>query len=181
MTDRELVEEILTHGRREAFGQIVARHTSLVFSRAIGILHDEAEAAEVTQQTFVRAYENLASWRGENLAPWLATIASYTALKNIDRLRRHRHVSLSDSADAAVRADEPYSDERERRLQQMEQAIAELPEADRKILTLHYYEQLSTAEVARRTGLSQANVLVRLHRIRQRLKEKLKNHESERD
>ena len=60
----------------------MARHTSLVFSRAIGILHDEAEAAGVTQQTFVRAYENLASWRGENLAPWLATIASYTALKN---------------------------------------------------------------------------------------------------
>ena len=180
MTDRELVEEILTHGRREAFGQIVARHTSLVFSRAIGILHDEAEAAEVTQQTFVRAYENLASWRGENLAPWLATIASYTALKNIDRLRRHRHESLSETPQAE-RPEEPYSDERERRLQQMEQAIAELPEADRKILTLHYYEQLSTAEVARRMGLSQANVLVRLHRIRQRLKEKLKNHGTERD
>lgn len=179
MTDRELVEEILTHGRREAFGQIVRRHTSLVFSRAIAILHDEAEAAEVTQQTFVRAYENLSTWRGDNMAPWLATIASYTALKNLDRQRRHRHVPLS--TPQAERAEEPYSDERERRLQQMEQAISQLPETDRQILSLHYYEQLSTAEVARRTGLSQANVLVRLHRIRQRLKEKLKNDETRRN
>ena len=55
-------------------------------------------------------------------------------------------------------------------LQQMEAAIAQLPEQDQQLLRLHYYEQRHTADIARQTGLSQSNVLVRLHRIRERLK-----------
>ena len=52
----------------------------------------------------------------------------------------------------------------------MEAAIAELSEQDQQLLRLHYYEQQKTADIARRTGLSQSNVLVKLHRIRERLK-----------
>ena len=53
----------------------------------------------------------------------------------------------------------------------MEAAIAALPEQDQQLLRLHYYEQLKTADIARRTGISQSNVLVKLHRIRERLKD----------
>ena len=53
----------------------------------------------------------------------------------------------------------------------MEAAIAQLSEQDQQLLRLHYYEECRTADIANRTGLSQSNVLVRLHRIRERLKE----------
>ena len=55
----------------------------------------------------------------------------------------------------------------------MEQAIGELPEQDRTIIQMHYYEHCKTDDIARATGLSQSNVLVRLHRIRERLRKAL--------
>jgi RNA polymerase sigma-70 factor (ECF subfamily) len=66
-----------------------------------------------------------------------------------------------------------YDPEREVLLQRMEQAIELLPEQDRQIIRLHYYEQKKTDEIARFTGLTQTNVLVRLHRIRERLRRTL--------
>ena len=63
-----------------------------------------------------------------------------------------------------------YSEEHEAQLQQMEAAIAQLPEQDQQLLRLHYYDHRHTADIARQTGLSQSNVLVKLHRIRERLK-----------
>ena len=72
-----------------------------------------------------------------------------------------------------------YDAEREALLQQMEQAIAQLPDQDQLIIRLHYYKQMKTDEIAHQTGLSQSNVLVRLHRIRDRLRKALTtiNHE----
>ena len=63
------------------------------------------------------------------------------------------------------------SEEHEARLQQMEAAIAGLSEQDQQLLRLQYYEQMKTADIAHQTGLSQSNVLVKLHRIRERLKD----------
>lgn len=187
MTDRELAQEVTLHGSHKAFAEIVHRYSSMVFSKAIGVMHSEDGAAEVTQQTFVRAYEHLDAWRGTELGPWLSAIATHTALKLLDKERRRPttsldalpSISLSDSPSIAlgdsVAESTPYSDEHEARLQQMEAAIASLPEADQQLLRLHYYEQQRTADIARQTGLSQSNVLVKLHRIRERLK-KLMTH-----
>lgn len=174
MTDKELAQEVVMHGSHKAFAEIVHRHSGMVFSKALGVMHTEEGAAEVTQQTFVRAYESIDAWRGTNLAPWLAAIATHTALKLLDKERRRRTTPL-DTLPAAALGDSIaestfYSEEHEARLQQMETAIAQLPEQDRQLLRLHYYDQCRTADIARQTGLSQSNVLVRLHRIRERLK-----------
>lgn len=69
--------------------------------------------------------------------------------------------------------------EHERRLQRMEQAVSQLGEPDRSIVQLHYYRHQTTAEIAARLSLTQANVLVRLNRIRQRLKKQLEHGEDE--
>ena len=180
MTDRELAQQVI-QGNHSAFAEIVHRHSGMVFSKALGVMHTEEEAAEVTQQTFVRAYESIDAWRGQELGPWLAVIAVHTALKLLDKERRRHTTSLDDlpprtldAADSVLggfAADSSYSEEHEARLQQMEAAIAALPEQDQQLLQLHYYKQLKTSDIARRTGLSQSNVLVKLHRIRERLKD----------
>lgn len=174
MTDKELAQEVVVHGSHKAFAEIVHRYSGIVFSKALGVMHTEEGAAEVTQQTFVRAYESLDAWRGTNLAPWLTAIATHTALKLLDKERRRRTTPL-DTLPATALGDSaadspPYSEEREAQLQQMEAAIAQLPEQDQQLLRLHYYDQCRTADIARQTGLSQSNVLVKLHRIRERLK-----------
>ena len=69
--------------------------------------------------------------------------------------------------------DDNYSDEHERRLQAMEEAIGRLPELDRNIIRLHYYKQKKAQEIAATLGLSANNVLVKLHRIREQLKKQI--------
>ncbi|MBQ9285977.1 MAG: RNA polymerase sigma factor [Bacteroidaceae bacterium] len=175
MTDRELANQAI-QGNHKAFAEIVHRHSGMVFSKALGVMHTEEGAAEVAQQTFVRAYQSLDTWRGADLAPWLTAIATHTALKLLDKERRRRTTSLDDPSASSVlstSSDYFYSEEREARLQQMEAAIAQLPEQDQQLLHLQYYEQMKTADIASRTGLSQSNVLVRLHRIRERLRKSI--------
>ena len=172
MTDRELAQQVI-QGSHSAFAEIVHRHSGMVFSKALGVMHTKEGAAEVTQQTFVRAYESIGAWHGTDLAPWLAAIAVHTALKLLDKERRRHTTSLDDLSGSVLGgfpAESSYSEEHEARLQQMEAAIAALPEQDQQLLQLHYYEQLKTSDIARRTGLSQSNVLVKLHRIRERLR-----------
>ena len=172
MTDRELAQQVI-QGSHGAFAEIVHRYSGMVFSKALGVMHSEEGASEVMQQTFVHAYEAIDAWRGTELAPWLTAIAVHTALKLLDKERRRRTTSLDDlpgGVRGSFLAETSYSEEHEARLQQMEAAIAVLPEQDQQLLHLHYYEQQKTADIARRTGLSQSNVLVRLHRIRERLK-----------
>ena len=164
MTDRELVNKVVRDGQQQSFAEIVKRYSGMVFSKALGMVHSEDLAKDIAQQTFIRAYERLAYWRSESLGPWLVTIAMHTALNELERERKH-------AQPAPVAED--YDPEREALLQRMEQAIGELPEQDRTIIQMHYYEHCKTDDIARATGLSQSNVLVRLHRIRERLRKAL--------
>lgn len=170
MEDREVIEDILRKGQTLRFAIIVRRYSGMVYSKVISLVKREEMAAEVTQQTFVKAYEQLDVWRGLTLGPWLATIATHTALHLLEKEKRRRGQPAENMAD---RLPDEYSYEREEMIQRMEQAIDELPENDRNIIQLHYYQRMSTADIAQRTGMSQANVLVRLHRIREKLKERL--------
>lgn len=164
MTDRELANKVLHVHNQQCFAEIVRRYSGMVFSKALGIVKREELAKEIAQQTFVRAYERLAYWRGDSLGPWLAAIAMHLALNELEHEKRLVQ-SVPDT--------DEYDPEREVLLQRMEQAIELLPEQDRQIIRLHYYEQKKTDEIARFTGLTQTNVLVRLHRIRERLRRTL--------
>jgi len=92
----------------------------------------------------------------------------------VEKERRHRGRPAEDVADTLP---DNFDPEHEERLLHMEQALSELPEQDQMLIRLHYYEQRKTADIAQLTGLTQQNVLVRLHRIREKLKEKM-NRES---
>lgn len=170
MTDRELVNRVLSDSDQQSFAEIVKRYSGMVFSKSLAVVRQEDLAKDVAQQTFIRAYERLAYWHNDSLGPWLVTIAMHTALNELERERRHAQ---------QVPVAEDYDPERETLLQRMEQAIDELPEQDRTIIQMHYYEHCKTDDIASATGLSQSNVLVRLHRIRDRLRKALTtiNHE----
>ena len=168
MTDKELVRDVLQANNQRSFAEIVRRYSGMVFSKALGIVKREDLAKDVAQQTFIKAYERLAYWRSENLGPWLVSIAMHTALNELEREQRNRRLSVEEN---------DYDEGRERLLQRVEQAIDALPEQDCQIVKMHYFEQKKTDEIARLTGLSQSNVLVRLHRIRDRLRKRLENDE----
>ena len=161
----------MNDGKTNLFSLIVKRYGGMVFSKAIGITKNEELAKDVSQQTFLRAYNQLGCWRGKELGPWLIAIALHQSLNLIGRERHHAIQSL----DNIQVSDETYTDEYEERLQKMESAIRLLSDMDRKIIRLFYYEHLKTNEIAKQMGLSTSNVLVKLHRIREQLKKKLQS------
>ena len=90
MTDRELANKVLHDNDQRCFAEIVRRYSGIVFSKTLSVVRREELAKEVTQQTFIRAYERLAYWRNDSLGPWLTTIAIHTALNELERERRAR-------------------------------------------------------------------------------------------
>lgn len=171
MEDSILVEQILKHGKTQLYALIVKKYEGAVFAKTLGITKRTDAAKELTQQTFIRTYTRLADFRGRELGPWITAIACHLSLNHLEKEKRQRAVSI----DTADRPADDYDGEREALLRRMEQAIDELPEEDRRIIRLHYYQKEKTDAIARLTGLTQTNVLVRLHRIRERLKKKLEH------
>lgn len=177
MEDRELVNSVISNGDTRCFARIVGRYSAMVYSKALGLTHREELAAEVTQQTFVKAYDRLACWRGQSLGPWLVMIASHTALNILDKEKRRRGRPVEQVPEAEMPGQDSYSEEHEQRLARMERAIGRLADGDRQLIEMHYRGRKPTSEIARTTGMSQSNVLVRLHRIRERLRKWIEDEE----
>jgi len=171
MEDKVIVDSILRSGRTQLFSLIVKKYGSTVYAKALAIIKDAEEAKEIAQQTFVKAYQQLEDWQGTQLGPWLVAIACHLSLNALEKAKRKHSVD----AEQVQIPDEAYSEEREERLQRMEQAISELPPQDQQIIRLYYYYKEKTEDIAQTLHLSQSNILVRLHRIRERLKKQLQN------
>ena len=177
MNDLQIVERILKHREKRLFAVLVAKYSDVVLSKALAIVRDRELAAEISQQTFIKAYTNLGSWSGgESLAPWLTVIASHLAINLLDKIKRRNNAPLTDD----VAEEEDFSEEREEKLARLREAVKLLPAQERDIIRLHYYENMKTGEIAEKLKLSPSNVLVKLHRIREKLKEQLKSQEDER-
>lgn len=178
MEDKRIVQEILNGGSTRLFAPVVQHYSGMMLSKALTITHNRDRAAEAVQTAFAKAYASLDAWRGDSLGPWLVTITVHTALHLMEKERKHSHFS-SDATRLENVADETYSEERELLLSNMERAIASLPSDDRQLITLHYYQKKKTNEIAKLLGMSQTNVLVRLHRVRERLRKIMDHGENE--
>lgn len=179
-TDIELIREVLHENKSRAFETLMQRYSSKVYSAALRLMKDEENAAEVTHLAFIQAYKQLDTWRGENFGAWVTIIANHIALRLLEKEKRRRFgtgASQPFGSDEIENLqdipDEGYDEQKEERLQALEQAVAQLPEGDRFIIQKHYYENISLAEIARQLGQTENNIKVRLFRIRERLKKKL--------
>ena len=172
VTDIELIRRVLHEEDSRAFGELMHRYSGHVLNAALRLMKDEDDAAEVTQLAFIQAYKQLHQWRGENFQAWVTIIANHIALRMLEKEKRRQTVPLEDNYDAP---DERYDEQKEQRLQSLEKAIEQLPEGDRQIVRLHYYEGVPLGDIARKLGQTENNVKVRLFRIRDKLKTLINN------
>lgn len=185
--DAELVRRAKA-GELSAFEALTARHEQRVYALARRILHNEQDAEDVTQQTFLSALENLAGFREEaRFSTWLLRIATHAALKVLRKRRGLDVVSLDDTTDLAPDTDHiphpeyiAYWRESPERLVQnretlrlIEEALAELDEKHRLVFLLRDVQGLSVRETAEVLGITEVNVKVRLLRARLQLRERL--------
>jgi RNA polymerase sigma-70 factor (ECF subfamily) len=168
-------------GSREAFEELVRRHQSRVFALLRrSVPPDEVE--DLAQEAFLRAFRRIDRFRGEaRFGTWLNQIVVHLT---IDRARqRHRrppHVGLrevsgepGDAVPADPAPDPAEASARRGRAGRLEQAIAELSEADRIALLLHDQDGMTADEVGKILAISAGALRVRLFRIRRRLRERL--------
>lgn len=170
-------------GEAGALDALVRATYADVYALAYRLVRDRDEAADVTQEVFVRVMRSVVGFRGESaFGTWLHRVTvntSLTALRKRSRRalpgREAFGMPGESSAHAVVDTDAGPEERAERAelLARAEAAVAALPESSRTIVVLRDVEGLSTAEVAAATGLSETAVKVRLFRARERLRASL--------
>jgi RNA polymerase sigma-70 factor (ECF subfamily) len=171
-TDQEIVERVKT-GDTALYEIIMRRYNQRLYRVARAILRDDAEAEDVMQDAYVRAFQHLDQFAGRApFSAWLTRIAVHEAL---GRLRlRDRHPQLDDAAHdgefsmnmVETSPDPEQSASRAELGQLLEEALLGLPEQYRIVVMLRDVEELSTSETAAALELTEQNVKVRLHRGR---------------
>ncbi len=172
LSDDELIERIVG-GDTPVFELLMRRHNQRLYRLARSVVRSDDQAEEVLQETYLRAYANLAQFEGRSsVATWLSRIAFHEALRHKRRARRARtaegfdldSLQMNDTSSEGVN---PLV--REELRASLKNALDALPTSMRAIVTLRLVEGLSTRETAESLRLTQASVKVGLHRARRLL------------
>jgi RNA polymerase sigma-70 factor (ECF subfamily) len=172
-------------GQAAAFRAITQRFNRRLYRVARGILGDDAEAEDVVQEAYLRAFNNLAGFRGDSsFATWLTRIAINEALGRKRRRRPTLDLEALDMVNEqeearvlifpAARLGDPEADASRSEVRRLlERAIDGLPEAFRVVFVLREIEELSVEETASQLQILPQTVKTRLHRARRMLREAL--------
>ena len=170
--ENKLIDRILA-GEERWYAELVDQYKSYAFTIALKIVNERAEAEEVAQDSFVKAFNYLKSFnRQARFSTWLYRIVFNTA---ISRKRKNRlvtesidnkHVENPERADAAM--------ERHDKQVFIAKALKKLNDTDQLAIQLFYIKEFSLEEVADLMGQNVNTIKVRVHRARQRLAEELK-------
>ena len=159
----------LLHRRKydEALERLLDGYEQRVYRMAVAMLRDRGRAQDVTQDVFLKLWRALPSYDGRAaLSTWLYTIARNTCLSAV-RLESYRRTTDLPSAE------EPRTDSIGPLDVALKDALARLPDTQRAIIMMFYFEDRSVAEVAAMMGLPEGTVKSHLHRARRALGEML--------
>jgi RNA polymerase sigma-70 factor (ECF subfamily) len=176
-SDHELIARV-RQGEGAAFAKLMRRYNQRIFRAARSILRDEAEAEDVVQETFVRAFHHLEDFEERSsVGTWLTRIAVNEALSRLRRLQRFdaldRETNPKEGGSYPMESKQPGPEEQasSRELQSvLTAAIDSLSQDLRTVFVLREIEGLSTLETSEVLQLSSEAVRVRFHRARRALR-----------
>ncbi|MGH2705493.1 MAG: RNA polymerase sigma factor [Actinomycetota bacterium] len=168
------VVERCQRGEPEAFDELVRLTHRHVYSLALRIMGNADDAAEVTQETYIRLLKAIRSFRGEaKFSTWLYQVTSSVAITALRKRARRKHEVPLETPELEQMSgpDDPALGAERRELhEQLEAAIQSLPEGYRAVVVMKDVYGLSLAEAGRQLGISEGAAKVRLFRARQRLR-----------
>ncbi len=171
--ERRAIEAVKS-GDAGSYEYLVTKYMKRVVSIGWGIVRNAADAEDLAQEAFVRAFQTIERFKsGERFGPWIFRIVTNLALDVMKHRTRFRHEEIGEEEPAARRdrADLPAAaNELGRRI---DDAIESLPEMQRVVARLYLVEQFEHAEIAEMTGLSAGTVRSHLSLARGKLREKL--------
>lgn len=165
-------------GSVTAFEALYRANVGRIHGLCLRLTADRDLAAQLTQDTFVRAWEKLDGFRGESrFETWLHRLAVNVVLDwRRERDRRRRREVATDDADTleAAAADRAVPAPRVGERLDLERAVARLPEGARTVFVLHEVEGFPVKDIAEIEGIAEGTVKAQLHRARQILREVLR-------
>lgn len=177
--EAHIIKEIL-NGKTELYEYFLGRYGQQVFVLVDRIVSCQEDAEELTQDVFLKAFQQLSSFKAESsFSTWIYRIATNLAISAV-RKKRNDVLRLDDSVFANLsdtQVDEALEDDSEEQMERLQQAMNQLEADERALITLYYLEEKPLAEVAFILGLTEGNAKVKLHRIRKKLYVLIKNQE----
>jgi RNA polymerase sigma-70 factor, ECF subfamily len=180
--DDETLIRLIARAQPEALSELYDRYSRMVFGMAVHIINDDAQAEEITQEVFLRAWEHAASYRADlgKVGSWLAGITRNRAID----LLRHR-LTTSDghsfSMDALPFFDLPGSQDIEKDAEEsaqrlrVRQALAQLPKEQREALAMAYFNGYTQEEVAQALHEPLGTIKTRIRLGMQKLRQLLED------
>jgi len=163
-------------GDRSAFEALVRSVQRQVYGLCLRLMSSEAEAAEVAQEAFLRAYQHLHRYdEGRPFDLWVLAIARNLCL---DQLRRRSKLRTEDVDDhretlpSSAQSQEDSAIAREERLS-LEAAMGTLSADDREVLALYYVQKRTTREIAEIMSVAPGTIMARLFRAREKLRKRM--------
>lgn len=173
--ERQLVTKA-RKGETEAFALLVQEHAPFVFNLALRLLQDPHEAEDLSQEAFLRAWQALPRFRAEaRFTTWLYRIVTNLCYNRLPQLK-------AEFAALDLDVEVTIPDERQQANTalmtnalrvHLQQAIAELPDSYRLLITLRHLQGMSYAEIAQATDLPLGTVKTGIFRARRQLQEEL--------
>ena len=180
----ESLLNMASKGSLDAFNQLVLRYQDRAYHHAYALLRDPALAEDATQDSFVRAFQAMAGFRGGSFRAWILKIVKNSAYDMLRRSKRHPTQALYPEDEYGDELETPVwladtsssvqdSVEQSEFSQHLYQLIDELPAAFRTVLTLVDLHELDYAEAAESLKIPIGTVKSRLARARLKISEKL--------
>ncbi|MBC7718989.1 MAG: sigma-70 family RNA polymerase sigma factor [Chitinophagaceae bacterium] len=174
MTVQSILQRI-AEGEPQAFAALVALYEQPLFGFLGRMGLSQAQAEDIAQETFLRAWTNLPSYDADKaqFGTWLFTIARHLAYNALQSAPQRNEVAGLDVEALSAASGQPGPANHFARSQQsaaLQAALRQLPMADRSALALVYVHELALAEVARIEGGTVASIKTRLHRAKQKLR-----------
>ena len=176
--DVQLIRRILS-GSDEAFSVLVRKHQKNIHALAWRKVGDFHTAEEITQDTFLQVYKNLAQLKNPNqFSGWIYVIANRLCLKWLEKnkfvMQSLENTSMEEIEEVSYTqhvSDQRQTEGSEDRHELVKKLLAKLPESERTVVTLHYLGEMTAKEIGRSLGVSVNTIKSRLRRGRKRLQE----------
>lgn len=176
-SDVELIQRILA-GDENAFATLIEKYQQQIHAHALQKVADFQTAEDITQETFLQVHQKLATLNDPaKFSGWLYAIVNHLCIAWY-RKNRLQTESLQELHISAVEKDaysryvatEHAKTTAAAQRDLVKRLLTKLKEGDREIITLHYFEEMTSSEIGKQLGVSENTIKSRLHRARQRLK-----------
>lgn len=157
LDDASLVERLRTPSScRAAFGDMIRLYTEPLYRQIRRLVQSHEDANDLLQNTFLKAWQNIENFRGDaKLSTWLYKIAINESLSHLERERKRQGVSLDDEESRVVHLIEADTDiDGDELAMMLRKAIASLPEKQRIVFNMRYYDDMKYEQMSEILGTS---------------------------